>query len=99
MDEGSNIIRWHIYFSGGVQGVGFRYTACLDARELGLTGWVRNLKDGRVEMEAQGPEKDLQDLLRQLRNTPPIRIDDYSIQEIPLKEQEKKFSIAGIPFI
>ena len=43
-------IRRHIYFSGRVQEVGFRFTACLLARRLGLTGWVKNLWDGRVEM-------------------------------------------------
>ena len=42
-------IRRHIYFSGRVQEVGFRFTACLLARRLGLTGWVKNLWDGRVE--------------------------------------------------
>mgnify|MGYP002232320157 CR=1 FL=1 len=36
-------IRRHIYFSGRVQEVGFRFTACLLARRLGLTGWVKNL--------------------------------------------------------
>ena len=51
-------IRRHIYFSGRVQEVGFRFTACLLARRLGLTGWVKNLWDGRVEMEVQGTEDD-----------------------------------------
>lgn len=50
------MIRKHIYFSGRVQGVGFRYQAAYYARSLGLTGWVRNLSDGRVEMEIQGRE-------------------------------------------
>ena len=50
MDEKQT--RWHVYFSGEVQAVGFRYTAMLYARDLGLTGWVKNLYDGRVEMEA-----------------------------------------------
>ena len=47
-------VRKHIFFSGQVQGVGFRYRAVHLARPLGLTGWVRNLRDGRVEMEVQG---------------------------------------------
>ena len=49
------IIRKHFYFSGRVQGVGFRYKAMYLARGLELTGWVANLWDGRVEMEVQGP--------------------------------------------
>ena len=48
------IIRRHMYFSGDVQGVGFRYRSKYAARELGLTGYVRNLYDGRVEVEIQG---------------------------------------------
>ena len=47
-------VRKHIIFSGRVQGVGFRYTACYLASPLGLTGWVKNLTDGRVEAELQG---------------------------------------------
>ncbi len=47
-------IRKHIYFSGRVQAVGFRYSALCLAKELQLTGWVKNLTDGRVEAELQG---------------------------------------------
>ena len=46
-------IRKHFYFSGRVQGVGFRFQACRIARSLGLTGYVQNVWDGWVEMEAQ----------------------------------------------
>jgi len=55
--------RLHIYFSGRVQGVGFRYTTRQLARGLDLRGWVRNLPDGRVEMLAEGPEADINALL------------------------------------
>ena len=50
-------IRKHIYFSGRVQAVGFRYSALCLAKELQLTGWVKNLTDGRVEAELQGQAK------------------------------------------
>ena len=44
-------IRKHIVFYGRVQGVGFRYYAVNKANQLGLTGWVKNLPDGTVEMK------------------------------------------------
>ena len=47
-------IRKHIIFYGRVQGVGFRYYTVQKANQLGLTGWVKNLTDGRVEAELQG---------------------------------------------
>lgn len=49
-------IRKHIIFYGRVQGVGFRYYAVQKANQLGLTGWVKNLYDGSVEMEVEGEE-------------------------------------------
>ena len=55
-----NTVRKHIYFSGRVQGVGFRYRSYYIAQSLGLTGWVTNLWDGRVEMEVQGQPLDIQ---------------------------------------
>jgi len=43
-----------VYFSGRVQGVGFRYTALQVAKEFEVAGWVKNLADGRVQLEAEG---------------------------------------------
>lgn len=44
-----------VFFSGRVQGVGFRYTACDVARRFDVTGFVKNLTDGRVELLCEGP--------------------------------------------
>ncbi len=52
--------KWFV--SGIVQGVGFRYFVQRKARSLGLTGWTRNLDDGRVEVYAAGEEKALREL-------------------------------------
>lgn len=51
--------RLHVFYSGYVQGVGFRYTVRNTASGLGLTGWVRNLPGGRVELVCEGEEKKL----------------------------------------
>jgi len=60
--------RWLV--SGRVQGVGFRYFAQRRAEELGLTGWARNLDDGRVEVYATGPAERLSDLAAALHMGP-----------------------------
>ena len=61
-------MRVHAYFSGRVHGVFFRETTVTLAKKLGLTGWVRNTSDGRVELIAEGEETVLWQLLEQLRN-------------------------------
>lgn len=50
----------HLCVTGMVQGVGFRFFAINRARKYGITGWVRNLYDGRVEIEAEGNRSDLE---------------------------------------
>jgi acylphosphatase len=60
----------HVFFKGQVQGVGFRYTTQSLAHVMKLGGWVRNLRDGRVEMVAQGEEERLQEFLQRLQNGP-----------------------------
>ena len=85
-------IRKHMIFSGEVQGIGFRYRAFVYAQELGLTGWVINLDDGRVEMEVQGERKQLSRLTDRLRESRWIRILDIEEQSIPVIK-ERGFQI------
>ncbi len=89
------MVRWHILFSGRVQHVGFRYTAFYLARELYLTGWVDNLPDGRVEMEAQGGVVQLRRLVLALKSRPPIRVLKAEIEEIPVLPHERRFQVRG----
>lgn len=84
-------IRKHIIFHGRVQGVGFRYTACYLARPLGLTGWVKNLWDGTVEMEVQGEEVLIDRMLNSLEEGRFIRIDRMEAQRLPLVNGERAF--------
>lgn len=77
-------IRKHIVFYGRVQGVGFRYYAVNKANQLGLTGWVKNLPDGTVEMEVQGEEPLIDQLIIFLQNRTYIWIEKLDARSIPL---------------
>ena len=59
--------RVHVYFSGNVQGIGFRFTVRSLARRMGIKGWVKNLNDGRVELVAQEERITLVEFLEALR--------------------------------
>jgi acylphosphatase len=68
--------RMHAYVSGIVQGVFFRSFVQEIAIELGLTGFVRNLRDGRVEVVAEGPVEKLETLEKELWRGPPFAVVD-----------------------
>lgn len=78
-------IRKHIIFYGRVQGVGFRYYAVNKANQLGLTGWVRNLPDETVEMEVEGTEQQIDELIIFLQNRTYIWIERLDAKSIPLE--------------
>ncbi|OQX53585.1 MAG: hypothetical protein B5M48_03140 [Candidatus Omnitrophica bacterium 4484_213] len=63
------ISRIHLFYSGYVQGVGFRFTAERIALSLGLKGWVKNLRDGRVEVVAEGEKGLLEDFMQQIQKS------------------------------
>jgi acylphosphatase len=63
--------------SGRVQGVGFRYYVCEAALHEGVTGWIRNLPDGRVEALAEGEAEAVSRVERRIRQGPPAaRVED-----------------------
>ncbi len=64
-----NIQRAHLYYTGRVQGVGFRYTAEGFALELGLLGWVKNLPDGRVELVCEGAKEKIEELMSRIQKS------------------------------
>ena len=75
----TKIIRKHFFFKGRVQGVGFRYRAQNAASLYSVTGWVKNLYDGSVEMEAQGTEEDIDKVVQPLQDSRYIVINDMYV--------------------
>ena len=84
--------RYFLRWEGQVQGVGFRYRSFYIAQSLGLTGWVENLWDGRVEMEVQGSEASIREMLARIQQQRWINVTDMEITEIPC-EEERGFKI------
>jgi len=82
-----------IIFIGRVQGVGFRFTAHRMAHRHQLTGFVRNLPDGTVEMLAQGPAQDIDDCIRDIKDYFGDYLRETAIQEIPPDPKYKDFRI------
>lgn len=83
MSEATVSIRLHI--EGRVQGVWYRGWAMAEARELGLTGWVRNRRDGSVEALISGPEPAVRAMIERCRRGPPAaRVE--RILEVPASE-------------
>ena len=64
-----NTCRAHVFYSGRVQGVGFRYTAERLALDLRLVGWVKNIPDGRVEIVCEGPKEKIELLLQGIQSS------------------------------
>jgi len=82
--------------SGRVQGVGFRWHILRSAQRLGLSGTVRNLVDGRVEVEAEGEEEALAELLDLARKGPSFsRVTNVSVEEAPYTGRYENFQITS----
>jgi predicted permease/acylphosphatase len=86
------INRWHLLVSGKVQGVYYRASTEQKARELGLTGWVRNLPDGRVEIVAEGEPLQLKALHEWCHEGPERAVvDEVAAQELPATQEFTDF--------
>jgi acylphosphatase len=81
-------LRKHWFVSGRVQGVSFRAFTYESATDLKITGWVRNLTDGRVEVVAAGPEKTLAQLLEKVKKGPTAAHVE-SVKEAKPDEKER----------
>ena len=80
--------RYHIIFSGVVQGVGFRYETWRMAQKLGLTGFAENLANGDVRVEIQGPKNKILYVIQYLQSIPRIHIENIEMEEIESKREE-----------
>jgi len=83
----------NIIFIGRVQGIGFRFTAFDVANRYNLTGMVRNLPNGTVEMLTQGRPDDIDDCIRDIQESFASYITETKIEEIPINPEYKDFKI------
>lgn len=88
--------RVHVFYSGNIQGIGFRYAAQDFAQKIGINGWIKNLSDGRVEIVAEGQERNLEVFLNKVREHFQNYIKDVKLEwQKPIREwiQKKNFEI------
>ena len=79
---------------GRVQGVGFRYSCMNEGQRLGLTGWVRNVPGGDVEVWAEGSQEKLDSLIQWLHRGPPgARVDSVKCKMCSPTGEHRKFGI------
>jgi acylphosphatase len=87
--------RVRIHVRGIVQGVAYRASTRHEARSRGLTGWVKNLADGSVLLEAQGPAEEIAKLEAWCRRGPPAaEVEACEVEEREVVEGERGFEIA-----
>ena len=84
-------VRAHIFVSGRVQGVFFRQSTQLQAQNLGVKGWARNLSDGRVEAVFEGDKSAVQKLIDYCRHGPTVaKVENI---EINYEKYKDEFSV------
>ena len=87
------IMQSRIFYSGTVQGIGFRYTVQRFASSLKLTGWVKNLSDGRVEILVEGNQEDIEKLMNQIAEKFQGYIKNKEFSSAPASGKFKDFQI------
>jgi acylphosphatase len=86
--------RREVRYRGHVQGVGFRYTAVRIARRYDVTGYVKNLPDGRVELVAEGAPEDIDALLTEIADEMSGNIRETQQDRLPPRDEFPDFRIA-----
>jgi len=94
------LLNVHLFISGRVQKVGFRFFAKMKAKELGLSGWVCNLPDNRVEVVVVGNEEKINKIIEWLHQGSPLaRMDNVEIKDRKIIKKDSfggEFSIKRI---
>lgn len=91
--EPSPIVRKRLIFSGRVQKVGFRLETYELAKQLNLTGWVKNRKDKNVEAEIQGENDKIIFLIKYMQSLKRASVHDVATNEIPIVNYETDFVV------
>lgn len=76
--------RVHVYISGKVQGVGYRFSTVQQAKRLGIQGWVRNLRDGRVEAVFEGDTSVVEEMVKWCHSGPA----SASVEKVAVTQEE-----------
>ncbi len=87
------MIRRRVHYSGRVQGVGFRFTTRNVARRYDVFGYVKNLPDGRVEVDVQGEDQQVKHFLYELAQTMHDFITDTQLEELPATAAYQQFDV------
>jgi acylphosphatase len=83
------MIRKRVVVHGRVQGVGFRWSAQAEAERLGVAGYARNLPDGTVQAELEGPEDSVQRMLDWLHHGPRhARVESLDVTDLEVSDQD-----------
>ena len=90
MSESPSVLHLTAHFSGRVQGVGFRYTVYQVAKDFEVSGYVQNLSDGRVRLEAEGERAEVESFLEAIRD----RMDGV-IREVEEVKQTRSAFFSG----
>jgi acylphosphatase len=90
----ADLVRVRVLIGGRVQGVAYRFFAERSASRLDITGWVRNLPDGRVEVLAEGTEPRIATFLSRLEAGPALaRVDSFEVRREPATGEYTAFRI------
>ncbi len=90
----TQIITRHLLIQGRVQGVGYRYVTRREAERLGLTGWIRNRRDGNVEAVVSGPAEAVFQLIEWCNSGPPAaRVNRVDATPAEMPDGDGSFEI------